>query len=231
MSLWSLWRVCRSLGASRDSLKREIEVLKETEHQLRKKVGRLFRRRRGFSIQRITEFFSPTNANKMERGGGVRRRWTLKNPRRLFSSGDPQPSIPEEVTGDRTELPLRQRSQTASTVLHSQTVSNVTAQYPLHGDDDSSSSGLTPSGILYMSLYFTVCCVSAVTPVPGEEGGLQSPFPPTPITSTPAPHSAFSFQQSQHQPAPGLMASIDVEVNVTVNIESGIVKLHCKDDR
>lgn len=61
----------------------------------------------------------------------------------------------------------------------------------------------------------------------------MSPFPPTPISSTPVPHShsAFSFQPPPSQPPAGLMASIDVEVNVTVNIESGIVKLRCKEDR
>lgn len=149
----------RSSGASRDSLKREFEVLKETEQELRKRVGRLFRRRRGFSIQRIAEFFTPTNADKMR--GGMRRRWTL-NPRRRrrLSTGDPQPPIPEEVVEEgrqpgsvreHVEPPLRQRSQTISTVRHSQTASDIMEHHSQldhrEEDRDSSSPGLTLSGL------------------------------------------------------------------------------------
>ena len=145
--------MCRSSGASRDSLKREIEVLKETEQELRKKVGRLFRRRRGFSIRRITEFFSPTNAKKMEQEGGVRRRWTLRNPRRLFSTGDPQPSIPEEEAIvvepaiDLVNTSPRRRAHTVSNVHHSRTVSDVTEQQSFPRGEDSSSPTPTPSGL------------------------------------------------------------------------------------
>ena len=69
------------------------------------------------------------------------------------------------------------------------------------------------------------------TPAPGEEAPV-SPFPPTPISSTPT-HQTFSFQpQLNTQPPPSAgVASIDVEVNVTVNIDSGIVKLRCKEER
>lgn len=143
----------RSSGASRDNLKREIEVLKETEQELRKKVGRLFRRRRGFSIRRITEFFSPTNTNKIEQGGSLRRRWTLRNPRRLFSTGDPQPSIPEEEAVkvepciDLANTSPRRRAQTVSNVHHSRTVSDVTEQQSLPRGEDSSSPAPTPSGL------------------------------------------------------------------------------------
>lgn len=76
-------------------------------------------------------------------------------------------------------------------------------------------------------------CSHAVTPVPGEEG--SSSFPPTPISSTPLPHSTFTFHPEgsspHHQRPADLMASIDVEVNVTVNIESGIIKLRSREER
>jgi hypothetical protein len=137
----------QSLGASRDSIKREIEALKETEQQLRRNVGKLFRRRRGFSIQRIAEFFKPTNTSKMERREGLQRRWTLRNPRRLFSTGGHQSSITEEVTSTAHAQPaLRQRAHMLSGVRHSRTVSDVTEQYMPVREEESSSPSLTPSG-------------------------------------------------------------------------------------
>lgn len=73
----------------------------------------------------------------------------------------------------------------------------------------------------------------AVTPVPGDEG--PSSYPPTPISSTPLPHSTFTFppegSSPRRQRPADLMASIDVEVNVTVNIESGIIKLRSREER
>jgi hypothetical protein len=205
----------QSLGASRESIKREMEALKETEQQLRKNVGKLFRRRRGFSFQRIAEFFKPTSAERMgrRRGVGMQRPWTLKAPRRLFSAGDSRSTIPEEVP-ELTQSPVRQRAKTMPGGRHLRTVSDVTEQFTTARDEDSSSPGLTPSA----------------TPVPGEEVP-GSPFPPTPYSSTPA-HQTFSFQPqkpAESQPS-GLVTSIDVEVNITVNIDSGIVKLRCKEE-
>lgn len=154
--------MCRSSGASRDSLKREFEALKETEQELRKRVGRLFRRR-GFNIQRIAEFFRSTSP---EPGRGMRRRWTLRHPRRLFSTGDHQPSIPEEEEEEKltgtvqspADLPLRRRAQTISVggVRHARTVSDVTNQQAMqlnHREEDESSSSpsLTPSGLSSVS--------------------------------------------------------------------------------
>lgn len=135
--------VRRSSGVSRDIIKREIEALKETEHQLRKNVGRMFRRRRGFSFQRIAEFFKPTSDDKMERGRRLGRRWTLKNPRKLFSStGDPPSSIPEHETS--SELPHHQHTRTA--VRHTRTLSDISEHQKLLRDEESSSPSLTPSG-------------------------------------------------------------------------------------
>ena len=137
---------CRSLGASRESIKREMEALRETEQQLRKNVGKLFRRRRGFSFQRIAEFFKPTTADRIGRHRDVlQRRWTMKNPRRLFSTGDPQSAIPEEGSG-LEQPPLRARAHTLAGVRHSRTASDVTEQYVATREDDSSSASLTPSG-------------------------------------------------------------------------------------
>ena len=80
----------------------------------------------------------------MERGNALRRRWTLKNPRKLFSTGDPQPSIPEEGEGDTGRpLALRQRSHT---IHHSRTLSDISEHHALPGEEDSSSPSLTPSG-------------------------------------------------------------------------------------
>ncbi|CAI8057302.1 Transmembrane protein KIAA1109 homolog [Geodia barretti] len=192
-----------------------MEVLKETEQQLRKNVGKLFRRRRGFSFQRIAEFFKPTSAGRVGRGRGVgmQRHWTLKAPRRLFSAGDSRSTIPEEVP-ELTHSPVRQRAKTLPGGRHLRTVSDVTEQFTTARDEDSSSPGLTPSA----------------TPVPGEEVP-GSPFPPTPYSSTPA-HQTFSFlpQKPAESQRSGLVTSIDVEVNITVNIDSGIVKLRCKEE-
>ena len=129
----------RSLGASRESIKREMEALRETEQQLRKNVGRLFRRRRGFSFQRIAEFFKPTTAERMG-SRGAQRRWTLRNPRRLFSTGEPQSAIPEERSL------LRARAHTLAGGRHSRTISDVTEQYSGTREEDSSSPSLTPLG-------------------------------------------------------------------------------------
>lgn len=134
----------RSLGASRESIKREMEALKETEQQLRKNVGKLFRRRRGFSIQRIAEFFKPSSGEGVVRRR-VQRRWTLKNPRRLFSTGDSQSIIPEEENPHINPPPLRTRAKTLTGAHHSRTISDVTEQY-IAVQDESSSPNLTPSG-------------------------------------------------------------------------------------
>ena len=96
----------------------------------------------------------------------MRRRWSLRNPRRLFSTGDPQPSIPEEgEEEDRrpdsvqevrplTGSPLRLRAQTISTATltgsrHSRTVSDVSLQHSLHHEEERNSSTPTfsPSGL------------------------------------------------------------------------------------
>ena len=140
----------RSLGASRESIKREMEALKETEQQLRKNVGKFFRRRRGFSFQRIAEFFKPTSSERMGRGRGVgmQRRWTLKAPRRLFSAGDSRSAIPEEVPEQVHQSPVRQRSNTLPGGRHLRTVSDVTEQFTATREEESSSPGLTPSGEL-----------------------------------------------------------------------------------
>lgn len=70
---------------------------------------------------------------------------------------------------------------------------------------------------------------SAVTPVPGEEPALPSPFPSTPISS----QDTFQFEapasSGQKDPLKAI-TSIDVEVNVTINVESGIVKLRCLEE-
>ena len=241
--------VCRSSGASRDSLKHEFETLKETEQELRKKVGRMFRRRRGFSIQRLTEIFSPTSGGKAQRGI-LRRRWTFsKSPRRLFSAGDHEPSIPEEEEREvdsAQEMPtsvepvLRPRAHTVGSASpkHVRSTSDVTDKqtYQNKLEDEmahSSSPSLTPSGIslLASSQYTHTPHVSpsAVTPVPGEEPALPSPFPATPISS----QDTFQFEvpasSAQKDPLKAI-TSIDVEVNVTINVESGIMKLRCLEE-
>lgn len=88
----------------------------------------------------------------------MRRRWTLRHPRRLFSTGDHQPAIPEEEeeekppgkVQDPVDFPLRRRAQTISigAVRHARTVSDVTDERLLHKEEDGSSSSpsLTPSG-------------------------------------------------------------------------------------
>lgn len=90
----------------------------------------------------------------------MRRRWTLRHPRRLFSTGDPQPSIPEEEEEEKlpgklqdpVDFPLRRRAQTISIggVRHARTVSDITDERTLlnHKEEDGSSSSpsLTPSG-------------------------------------------------------------------------------------
>ena len=124
-----------------------MEALKETEQQLRKNVGKLFRRRRGFSFQRIAEFFKPTSAERMGRGRGIgmQRRWTLKAPRRLFSTSGSRSTIPEEGSGV-PESPMRQRSNTLPGGRHLRTVSDVTQQFAAAIEEESSSPNLTPSG-------------------------------------------------------------------------------------
>ena len=136
----------RSSGVSREVIKREMETLKETEQQLRKNVGRLFRRRRGFSFQRIVEFFKP---DKMEGRGRLSRRWTLKTPRRLFSTGDPQPSIPEHEPSQLTESPHHRRTQTVAAIRHTRTHSDITEHQKVLREEESSSPSLTPSGLHY----------------------------------------------------------------------------------
>ena len=85
----------------------------------------------------------------------MRRRWTLRRSRRLFSTGDHQPSIPEEGEEEPPDkvqdFPPRRRAQTISVgVRHTRTVSDVTDERPPphHKEEDGSSSSpsLTPSG-------------------------------------------------------------------------------------
>ena len=155
----------RSSGATRDSLKREFETLKETEQQLRKKVGRMFRRRRGFSIQRLTEIFSPTTGDKPQRSL-LKRRWAFsRTPRKLFGSNDRQPSIPEEVESDRKEaasstVTTRPRAQSVATAprasYHLRTRSDMTETTMQHitaEEAASSSPTLTPSGVFFTFMY------------------------------------------------------------------------------
>lgn len=233
-------------------MKHELEAMKETEQELRKKVGRMFRKRRGISIQKLTEIFSPTSGGKTQKGI-LKRRWTFsKTQRRLFSAGDHEPSIPEEdemrevdsaqEMASSLEPVLRPRAQTVASVphrtsLHTRSTSDVTDKqtYQSRLEEEkaqSSSPSLTPSGLSLASPKHTrtnLPSSSAATPVPGEEPPLPSPFPPTPIST----QDTFQFEappgSAQKEPHRAI-TSIDVEVNVAINVESGIVKLRCLEE-
>ena len=161
-------------------------------------MGKLFRRRRGFSFQRIAEFFKPTSAERLGRGRGVgvQRRWTLKTPRRLFSTGDSQSAIPEEEAG-LGQSHLRQRAKTLPGGRHSRTVSDVTEQFAVGREEESSSPNLTPSGQWVWreeSLRLT-CSLSHSNSSPGRRGSCISIsphslrlYPHSPGLLLPAPH-------------------------------------------
>ena len=167
MYIMYMYCMCRSTGASRDNLKREFEALKETEQELRKKVGRMFRKRRGISIRRITEIFTPTKLERIrQHRSSMKQNW----PRRLFSSGDSQPTLtegqideeeaPRQLQGESTQtVPgrrYRSRAQTValgSLIHHIKSKSDATQESSYEGREDREghSPSITPSGQTHYS--------------------------------------------------------------------------------
>ena len=229
----------RSSGATGDSLKTEEERLRKTEQELSKKVHRLFRHpREGISLHQINQIFSPRPMTTKERGGSIKKLSTAVR-KRLFS-------LTEEMGGEGGEMGVASLDQSARSATlspsHKRRRTQSMATRPsAHKRIKSDITGLLPPGLAAQSS--TSPSISPCpTPPPWEDGAFEGEGGMASMEDERPPSSGSGAGVigreggetaqgggAQEEESGFIFPSIDVEVDITISVEYGTIKLQTEE--
>ena len=233
----------KSSGATGDSLKSEEERLRKMEQELAKKVHRLFRHpREGLSLHQFNQIFSPRSMTTKERGGSIKRLSTAVR-KRLFS-------LTEEMGGEGGEMGMASLDQSAKSATlspsHKRRRTQSMATKPsAHKRIKSDITGLLPPRLSPQSS--TSPSVSPCpTPPPWEDGAFEGEGGGGSVASTEddRPSSSGSGVDASsreggetilgggggmEEESSFIFPSIDVEVDITISVEYGTIKLQTEE--
>ena len=219
------------LGAAGDTLKLEEEKLRKMELALKKKVNRMFRHpREGLTLQQINQLFSPRPKAAKERG----RKWSIVK-KKLFSLTE-EPGA-EEGSGDRGA-----RSATLSPIHPRQRSQSVVTRPTSHKRMKSDITGLAPPTLSPGS---SPLPSPSATPPPwedeafeGEPSGEDRPSSGSGLEERPA-LSGSGVERTEttidgdevggEEEGSFIIPSIDVEVDITIIVERGTIKLQTEE--
>ena len=229
----------KSSGATGDSLKSEEERLRRTEQELSKKVHRLFRHpREGLSLHQINQIFSPRPMTTKERGGSIKKLSTAVK-KRLFSlteeaeGGEMGVANWDQSTKSATLSPSHRRRRTQSVATrpsaHKRIKSDVTGLLaPRLSPQSSTSPSVSP----------------CPTPPPWEDGAFEGEGEGEGVATIEddRPSSSGSGVETGgreegetvlgarvEEESSFIFPSIDVEVDITISVEYGTIKLQTEE--
>ena len=224
----------RSSGATGDSLKSEEERLRKTEQELSKKVHRMFRHpREGISFHQINQIFSPRPMSTKERGGSIKKLSTAMR-KRLFSL--------TEEGGVEMGLDQSAKSATLSPSHKRRRTQSMATRPSAHKRYKSDITGLLPPRLSPQSS--TSPSISPCpTPPPWEDGafegevGVASTEDDRPSSSGSGVDVSGSSREGgetmvggvQEEESGFIFPSIDVEVDITISVEYGTIKLQTEE--
>ena len=220
----------RSSGATGDSLKSEEERLRRTEYELSKKVHRLFRHpREGLSLHQINQIFSPRPMNTKERGGPAKKLSTSAR-KRLFS-------LTEEVGGEAADQTAK--SATLSPSHKRRRTQSVVTRPSAHKRMTSDITGLLPSGFSPQTSTSPSISPCPTPPPPWEDGAFEKEVgvasteerPPSSRSETDISGRKTAMEGSggAEEESSFIFPSIDVEVDITISVEYGTIKLQTEE--
>ncbi len=204
----------RYSGASGESLRTEEDILRNTEQELAKTVQKMFRHpRTGISLQKFNQIFSPwpVNTGSHERmGSSVHRRLSTVVRKKLFSLSD---KVPEAHGGDSTSSSPA-HPPTRGKRMHRRYRSDVTGMMMMTGGSDRATS-------------------PAPTPFSEEEGGggneeEEDKEDDEELFNSSRDGAELGASQDTGQEGFSI-PSIDIDFNVTVNVDHGKVVLRTEE--
>ena len=220
------------LGATGDSLRLEEEQLRKMELELKKKVNRMFRHpREGLTLQQINQLFSPQPRPTKERS----RKWSSIVRKKLFSLSE-EP-VTEEGSGDRSA-----RSATLSPIHTRRRAQSVVTRPTSHKRMKSDLTGLASHTLSPAS---SPLPSPSATPPPWEDEAFKGEPPGEDRPSSGSgmeerPSSSGSVVDGNDTTIDGdevggdeegsfILPSIDVEVDITISVERGTIKLQTEE--
>ena len=209
----------KSSGATGDNLKSEEERLRKMEQELAKKIHRLFKHpREGLTLHQINQIFSPRPMSTKERSGGSRK-WSSVVRKKLFS-------LSEDVAAEEGSEDKGTRSATLSPVHPRRRTQSVVARTGAHKRYKSDVTGLmfSPSS--------SPCPSPCETPPPLEDGafeGEERPSSALGVDDRPSEDKIETRGEEEEGEASFIFPSIDVEVDITISVEYGSIRLHTEE--
>lgn len=216
----------KSSGATGDSLKSEEERLRKMEQELAKKVHRLFKHpREGLTLQQINQIFSPRPMSIKERSASGSRKWSSVVRKKLFS-------LTEENGGENGGRETERRYATLSPAHSRRRVQSVATRPIIHKRVKSDVTGLTAATLSPGS---SPCPSPCQTPPPWEDGAFEAEplLRPSASGGDDRPPSVEKTEaigeEEGEEEASFIFPSIDVEVDITISVEYGTIKLQTEE--